>query len=258
MPVVLLTGFGLLVSVLLFAAVKFFFVPTDERAEAVREALAGANCGACGYAGCDQYAEAVAAGEAEINLCIPAGASAVEQIAEIMGVEAGALEVKKAYVHCQGTCDVTGLKMDYQGVQTCKACDLMYAGKGDCSYGCLGFGDCVEACKFDAMRIVNGIACVDKVACTGCGACETACPKGIISMWHDNRTVKVTCSSKSKPKETTIACKVGCIGCKKCEKTCEFDAIHVTDFLAKIDDDKCTNCGSCVEVCPTKAIVKCN
>ncbi len=127
---------------------------------------------------------------------------------------------------------------------------MLYGGNSSCDYGCLGFGDCAAACAFGAITIKDGIAHVNKDLCTGCEACTAVCPKHIIEMMPENQKVKVACSSKAMPKAAMQSCKVSCIACKKCERSCEFDAIHVNDFLAKIDPEKCTACGKCVEACP--------
>lgn len=255
-PVLILLVSGVIVTAILFTAAKYMAVPVDERQELVRAELPGANCGACGYSGCDGYAEAVAKGEAPPNMCIPAGAAAGEKIAAIMGLSFEGTDVKKAFVKCHGTCENTSDRMEYKGVETCAACTMVYGGKGKCEYGCLGFGDCAAACAFDAITVENGIARINKALCTGCEACVAACPKAIIEMMEEKNLVKVACSSKAMPKPAMQACKVSCIGCKKCEKVCEFDAIKVDNFLAHIDGEKCTNCGKCIEACPQKCIIQ--
>lgn len=255
-PVAILAISGIVVTIILFLAAKYMAVPVDEKAELVREALPGANCGGCGYSGCDAYAEAVAKGEAPCNLCIPAGAAGGEKIAEIMGLSFEGVDTKKAFVKCNGTCSNTQPKVEYDGVNSCEACSMLYGGNGTCEFGCLGFGDCAAACSFGAIQVIDGVARVNKALCTGCEACVAVCPKSIIEMMPENNKVKVACSSKAAPKVAMQACKVSCIGCKKCEKECPFDAIHVTNSLAKIDTDKCKNCGKCIEVCPKSCIIK--
>lgn len=256
MPVLLLAGSGIIVTAILFTAAKYMAVPVDERQEQVREALPGANCGACGFSGCDGYAEAVAKGEAAPNLCIPAGEAGGKAISDIMGITFEGLEIKKAFVKCNGTCENTSDRMEYKGVDSCAACSMVYGGKGTCEFGCLGFGDCAATCAFGAITIENGIAKINKALCTGCEACVASCPKAIIEMFKDDNLTKVACSSKASPKVSMQSCKVSCIACKKCEKACEFDAIHVKDFIAHVDDNKCTNCGACVEACPQNCIVQ--
>lgn len=254
-PVTILAVSGIVVTAILFTAAKYMAVPVDEKEELVRAALPGANCGACGYSGCDGYAAAVAAGEAPCNLCIPAGTAGGEKIAEIMGLSFEGVDAKKAFVKCNGTCTNTKPKVDYDGVSTCQACAMLYGGNGTCEYGCLGFGDCAAACSFGAIQVIDGIARINKALCTGCEACTVACPKGIIEMLPETSKVKVACSSKAAPKVAMQACQVSCIGCKKCEKVCEFDAIHVKDSLAKVDPEKCTACGACIEACPKNCII---
>ncbi len=153
LPIIILCVSGVIVTAILFIAAKYLAVPVDEKVEEVRAELPGANCGACGYSGCDGYAEAVASGEAACNLCIPAGADAAKKIADIVGSEAGDMVVAKAFVRCNGTCDNTKDKVDYTGEETCAACALLHGGKGNCQYGCLGFGDC-EKRLVQAVRLV--------------------------------------------------------------------------------------------------------
>ncbi len=256
-PVIIVGGIGLVCSVVLVIAAKVMALPADELFDKVRAELPGANCGACGYAGCDDYAKAVAHSGAKTNLCVPGGATCAAAVSAAMGVAAEEVEEKYAVVRCSGSCQSTQPAVDYEGVPSCAACSTLYHGKGSCYYGCMGFGDCVAACQYGAISIVDGVAMVDKSACVGCGMCAKACPNHLIAIIPKSSTVFVGCSSHDKGAVTRKVCQSGCIGCKKCEKTCEFGAITVTDNLAAIDPAKCTGCGSCVTACPTGAITTC-
>ena len=256
MAIVVLGALGLIFGILLAVAGKVFHVEKDPKEEAVRACLAGANCGGCGYPGCDGYAAAVAAGEAATNLCSPGGAEAAAKIAEIMGVAGGDTETYVAFVRCSGTCGHRAQKFEYQGLDSCIAATRLGGGSGPnvCSYGCMGCGDCVKACPFGAMHIVDGIAKVDRSVCVGCMKCAEACPKGMIEKVPASSTNIVACQSKDKGPVVTKACDYGCIGCQKCKKECPTDAITITDFLAHIDQTQCVNCGHCADVCPRGCI----
>ena len=256
-PILIVGGIGLIASVILVIAAKVMSLPADELFEKVRAELPGANCGACGYAGCDDYAKAVAHSGAKTNLCVPGGADCAKAVSAAMGVEAEEVEEQYAVVRCSGNCYATDPVMDYRGKASCAACNYFYQGKGSCSHGCLGYGDCIEVCQYGAISIVDGIAVIDKSVCVGCGMCAKACPNHLIAIIPKASTVFVGCSSHDKGAFTRKVCKNGCIGCKKCEKTCEYGAITVTDNLASIDPKKCQNCGACVTACPTGAIVTC-
>lgn len=251
--VLIVTAVGLLGSIILVLAAQFMFVKEDERAKLVLEILPGANCGACGYAGCADYAKAIAAG-AEVNKCIPGGAKTAAAAASIMGAEVGNVKVQKAIVACQGSYDNTTDKYAYVGIDSCAACAALFAGSSTCEFGCLGYGDCKAACKFGAIIIENGLARVNPELCTGCGACEKACPKHIILVREESEKPVVLCANKARGALTRKACTAGCIGCKKCEKVCPVQAITVTDNVAFIDHEKCTGCRACMNDCPVKAI----
>lgn len=254
-PVISLGGMGLLFGVGLAFASKKFGVEIDPKVEAIRGVLPGANCGACGYPGCDGFAEAVAVGVAPANGCTPGGATVAEKIGKILGVELDSKERKIARVLCQGGCDKAIDKYHYEGIEDCAAANLVLGGPKGCEFGCMGLGSCVRACPFDAIHInENGIAEVDEDKCTGCGKCVEACPKSLIEMIPESSQVRVLCKSEDKGKDVKSVCQVGCIGCRICEKACKFDAIHVENNLAKIDYDKCVNCMLCAEKCPTNAI----
>lgn len=252
----IVAGVGLFIGLFLGFAAKTFEVKQDEREILVRELLPGANCGGCGYPGCDGLAAAIAAGNAPANACPVANKEAHSQIAQVMGTSVEEEEKKVAFVKCSGTCDKTEIKYEYYGVMDCnKAAAVPGKGNKKCSYGCMGFGSCVKVCAFDAIHIVNGIAVVDKEKCTGCSSCTAQCPNKLIEMVPAAARHLVACSSFDKGKDVKLACQVGCIGCKLCVKNCEYDAIHVENNLATIDYSKCTNCGKCAEVCPVKVIV---
>lgn len=253
-PVIVVSLIGILSGGMLTIAAKYMSVPVDERTRNIRDVLPGANCGACGFAGCDEYAEKLTEGVAKPNQCPPGGAQCAQDIARILGTSAEEAQAMAAIVKCSGTCGKTGYSMDYQGLPTCEACNFLYKGHGLCSYSCLGFGDCERACKFDAIYMQNGIAVVDKEKCTGCTMCVKACPKSLIEVVPSDKPVHVACSSKDKGGVVRKLCAAGCIGCTKCQKTCPHGAIVMDGNLAKIVHEKCTTCMDCVGACPTKVI----
>lgn len=248
---------GLLIGLFLGIAGIKFKVEVDEKEEAVLAALPGNNCGGCGYPGCSGLAAAIVKGEAKVNQCPVGGEPVGNVIASIMGVEAGESTKMTAFVKCQGTCDKTHDIYEYTGNEDCSMMKFVPAGgPKSCDYGCLGYGNCVKACPFDAIHVVDNVAVVDKDKCKACGACIAACPKNLIELVPYSSTIKVSCSSKAKGPVVMKACSVGCIGCGICAKNCPSQAIELSDSLAKIDYDKCIDCGTCVEKCPKKAIVK--
>lgn len=256
-PALILGGCGVLAGALLTAASKIFSVKTDERIEKIGESLPQANCGACGYAGCADYAAAIVNNGAEANLCKPGGSDTAVRIAEILGTAASEVEPTAAVVHCSGDCSATETAFIFDGVQSCKAVKRFYGGNGSCKYGCIGLGDCAEVCDNGAIVIDNGIASIIKSKCGSCGKCINVCPNSLISIRPLAKHIDVLCSSKDNGKQTKFSCKNGCIGCKICEKKCPSGAITVNDFHASIDYDKCTNCGICMTVCPAKVIHSC-
>ena len=253
-PVLIVVIIGAIAGLVLSIAAKVFYVEVDETQVKIREVLPGANCGACGCAGCDEYASKLAKGEAEPNLCPVGGAAVAAQIGEILGVEVGAMEAKKAVIRCRGHLNTTDFIMDYTGPKSCAVAKMYYGGRTSCNFACLGYGDCVAACPYDAISIKNDLAHIDHSLCVGCGACAKVCPQDIMEIIPAAQQTWVTCRSKENALGTRKVCTTGCLGCKKCERTCEFGAITVTDNRAHIDPEKCTNCGKCAEACPTKCI----
>lgn len=254
-PLVIMAGLGIASGVLLTVAARIFHVEVDPKVTEIREALPGANCGVCGFAGCDAYAEAVAGGKAEIDRCIPGGAGTIGALSEIMGVEADdAGPAFVARVLCQGDVGLAREKFIYTGIDDCFAAIQIFEGHKACAAGCLGHGTCVEACPFDAIEIVNQIAVIDEEACRACGRCIAACPKQLIVMVERSQRVMVLCHSDDRGNVVRANCDTGCIGCTRCVRACEYGAISMQGALAVIDYDKCVDCKACVEVCPTHAI----
>lgn len=256
-PALILGVSGLAAAVLLTVASKVFYVEVDERVEKISQSLPQANCGACGYAGCADYADAIVNSGAPTNLCRPGGADAAQKIAGVLGTAAAEVVPMAAVVRCSGDCNATKTKFDFDGVQSCKAVKRFYSGNGSCKYGCIGLGDCMAVCEHDAIRIENGIAKVIPNRCGACGQCAAVCPNSLISIRPLAKHIDVFCSSKDNGKITKMVCDNGCIGCRICEKKCPNGAILVNDFHASIDYEKCTNCGECMKACPKKVIHSC-
>lgn len=253
-PIIVLGSLGLIFGVLLSVASNVFAVEIDPKVEAIRSALPGANCGACGFPGCDGLANAIPEGRAAISACPVGGKAVADAIAEIMGVNAANLERQVATVLCQGDCDKAKEKFIYEGIADCRAANIVQGGSKACSFGCLGCGTCKDVCDFGAIEIIDGIAVIDKDKCTSCMKCIEICPKSIIELVpYDNEYI-VKCKSTDKGKDVRGKCAVGCIGCQICVKNCPEEAFTFENNLAKINYEKCINCGICADKCPTKAI----
>lgn len=254
LPVIIVSALGIAAGLLLSIVSVFMQVQKNEKQEILREQLPGANCGACGYAGCDSYALAVAEGRSDVTFCLPGGQSVKDALAEIMGIQAGSVRKMAAVVQCSGSRQNTAPKMRYIGEHTCAAANQMFGGPGSCTYGCLGFGDCAAVCAYGAIEIKDGVAVINKDQCAACSMCVRACPKSIIAMAPAQGAALVSCSSKDKGGDVRRICSAGCTGCTKCKRACDYDAIEITSFLARIDSEKCTACGACVTACPQNCI----
>lgn len=252
-PVIIVAAIGLIAGLGLSLASKYLSDPPDEKFEAIREALPGANCGACGYNGCDDYANAVKDGIAQPNLCIPGGKDTAAALSDVLGIEIE-VEQKVAFVACQGDCNKAKIKYNYSGIESCAAANAFYGGQMECNFGCLGLGDCAKACEENGITVTDGLAKINPAACKACGKCISACPKKLISFIPTSAPFKVLCKNTDKGAKAMKVCETSCIGCTKCVKVCPSDAIKVESFLAVIDPAKCTACGKCKEVCPKGCI----
>lgn len=251
--VLTLASIGLLAGIGLGVAARVFAVYIDPRVDKIDAVLPQYNCGACGYAGCADYAKAVVEGESP-NLCAPGGPATNEQVSGIMGAEVVEQEKMVAFVLCAGNNSLAVKKYIYNGVADCNSADLVGGGDKACSYGCLGLGSCVLACDFDAIVIEDGLARILPDKCTGCKACVPACPKNIIKMVPASRAVHVVCSSQDKGPVVRKICKVGCIGCKRCTKDVANEEIFMVDTLAVVDYGKSLRSDASAKVCPTDSI----
>ena len=236
---------------------RAFAVEVDPKVEAMIEVLPGANCGGCGYVGCGEYAEAIARGEAEVNLCAPGGAGCALRLAQIMGVEAGESLPYRAVVHCAAKAHQRFGQTPYDGEPSCTAANLV-AGVQGCTYGCLGFGDCVRACQYDAIHVVDGLATVDYDKCIGCKACARACPRNIITMvpFKAERMLVVACSNKDAGPDVKSVCEVGCIGCTACTRKCSL--MRMEGSLPMIDYDAYQSAeefAAAREKCPRESMI---
>lgn len=257
---IVLGATGLVAAVSLYLIAQKFKVEEDPRIDEVQEALPGANCGGCGFAGCRALAEAcVKADSLDGLFCPVGGAPTMTKVGEILGMAAPVTEPKVAVVRCNGTCAARPKTSEYNGERHCDIMHSLYGGEADCRFGCLGCGDCTRACQFGALSMdpETGLPVVDEEKCTACGKCVQACPRRLIELRKKgpkNRRMVVLCRNEDKGAITRKVCKNGCIGCSKCQKECPFDAIVVENNVAYIDFEKCRLCRKCEAVCPTGAI----
>jgi electron transport complex protein RnfB len=253
---IVLAGLGIVFGVALAIIAARFVVKVDPKVEQVRETLPGANCGACGFAGCMGYAEAVVGNpDVAASMCAPGKSPVAEKIAVITGKKAEKMEPKIARVFCQGGTSLSQRKFIYTGVQDCTAAVLAAGGDKSCQYGCLGYGTCMRACPFDAITMsADNLPQINPDKCTACGKCVAACPKQVIELAQASKAVVISCHSRDKGVDVKKKCQVGCIACGICVRTCPVNAIAIENNLARIDHSKCIVCGLCVKKCPTSAI----
>jgi Na+-translocating ferredoxin:NAD+ oxidoreductase subunit B len=262
--VVSLSSLGILAAAILYVVAQKFKVYEDPRIDEVQNALPGANCGGCGFAGCRNFAEALVKADSFEGLnCPVGGASLMGEVASLLGREAVAVDPLIAVLRCNGTPEHRPRTTIYDGVANCRIAHSLYAGETACGFGCLGLGDCVVACQFDAMYMdsATGLPVISDEKCIACGACVKACPRTIIELRKrakKDRKIFVSCVNRDKGGPARKACNVACIGCGKCVKVCEYDAITMENNLAFIDSTNCVFCRKCAPECPTGAILEIN
>jgi len=251
---------GLAAAVLLYFIAQKFKVEEDPRIDEVQAILPGANCGGCGQAGCRAFAEACTkASSLDGLLCPVGGAPVMEKVGGILGLAASTGEPKVAVLRCNGTCEARPRTSMYNGAQSCAIMNSMYVGETGCAYGCLGCGDCVAACAFDALHInpETGLPEVDEEKCTSCGKCVKACPRHLIELRYkgvNGERMVVKCMNQDKGPVAKKNCANACIGCGLCAKVCPQDAITITNNVAYIDFEKCVVCRECEPQCPTGSL----
>ena len=260
LTVMTLSVLGVLLAVVLYFVAQKFKVEEDPRIDEVEKMLPGANCGGCGFAGCRAMSEALVKNDNIDSLYCPvAGGDVMKSIAGFLGKSAAEKAPMVATMLCGGTCQKRPKVNHYDGALSCAVVNTFYIGESGCAFGCIGYGDCVQACKFGAMSLnpETGLVEIDPDKCTACGACVKTCPKGLIELrkkWPKNRAIYVACRSKNRGSVVMKVCKAGCIGCGKCAKACPFGAITIDSYLAYINPEKCKLCRKCVNECPTGAI----
>ncbi len=254
-PTLIIGSLGLLFGLLLAYASKRFAIQTDERVEKVRALLPGANCSGCGFPSCDAFAAALVSGKANINSCAVTLSENRKAIGAMLGMEVEDREPSASMVICQGDEDTCPTRIDYEGLMTCEAASKIAGGTKGCEQACLGLGDCVRACAFDAISIRDGLVHIDPDICTACGKCVEVCPRSVLRILPKKRSARVLCRTKLAPRDARKICNHACIKCQLCVRNCPENAISMVDGLIVVDPDKCTACGICEAKCPTGAIV---
>ncbi|MEA3306240.1 MAG: RnfABCDGE type electron transport complex subunit B [Elusimicrobiota bacterium] len=254
-PLLILSSLTFVLGLCILFASKKFYVKTDPKVATVIAMLPGANCGACGYPGCAQFAEALVKTRDPSKVCPIGGDELSYKLGRVLGITMESAKPMTCVVLCNGNETTTKFLADYKGIRDCWAVKEILPSVKQCAYGCVGLGSCISACKYDALEVVDGLIKVDPELCVGCGACIDKCPQHVLKLVVKKpRKYHVACSSKDKGGVTRKYCSNGCIACGLCVKACKFDAIKVENFCAIIDDEKCINCGLCAKACPVKCI----
>ena len=263
MIIVLMTAaFALALAFVLGTALgffkDFFDVPVDPLVANIREALPGANCGACGNPGCDGFAAAVAAGTAKLTGCPVGGSALAAKLAALTGSDAGDVLEVVAVLACQGSFAHAPTKGTYTGIATCRGAKIATGGTKLCSWGCMGYGDCKKVCMFGAISISTdtGLPVIDQSKCTGCRMCANECPQAIIKLVSaDQKGAMALCSNVNSNKPAAArSCKISCIKCNQCEKNCPKQCINLGTNIPVVDYLLCDSCGTCAEKCARKSL----
>jgi Na+-translocating ferredoxin:NAD+ oxidoreductase RNF subunit RnfB len=255
--VIFSASLALVLGVALGVFRKVFHVKTDVLVSLIRETLPGANCGACGFPGCDGFATAVALRTASPDKCTVSSAEETKKRGKLLDVDTSSIP-QIAFLTCQGSIDCAKPKGIYIGIQSCRGAKISAGSTKLCSWGCLGFGDCVKVCLFEAIAINSkGLPFIDTNRCTGCGKCSIECPQLILKQIPRNQKGAVRlCSNRNTIKPMVRkTCTVGCIKCEVCVKKCPAKAIKLEDGIPIVDYSKCTSCGICQTACSAKAFV---
>lgn len=230
--------FGILCGLALAVAAKKFAVKVDPKIEAVRACLPGANCGACGYAGCESYAEAVVTDPScPPSKCAPGKQTVADKVAEITGKSAGSAAPVISVLRCSRNEGNVKKKYAYVGYDTCQGAAIAFGGPYECTFACIGYGDCEASCPFHAIHMKDDMPVIDPEACTGCGVCVKNCPKQVLQLIPKDALAYVPCSSRDSGKAVTNVCEAGCIHCGACTRKAK-DIINMVNDRIEIDYEK--------------------
>jgi RnfABCDGE-type electron transport complex B subunit len=255
--VAFMAGLGSLLAVMLAVANKYLWVYEDPRIGEVEQLLPSTNCGACGKAGCRNFAEALVAGQITPSACTVSSKDAIDDIADFLGVDAGNTEKRVARLACAGGSHVAYMRSHYSGIKSCRAAAIVAGGPKRCNWGCLGLADCADVCSFKAITMsIQGLPVVDTDLCTACGDCVDICPKDLFSIQPVSHRLWVACANLLANEEAEVDCEVACTACGRCAMDSPEGLIEIRNNLAVIDYSKNELASPvAIERCPTGAIV---